>query len=207
MTVNVSAIVLAAGLSTRMGEQNKLALDIAGTPLLRRTVEMLLQSTLNEVIVVVGFEQATAREILNGLAVKIVTNEQYEQGQMTSVYRGMQAVADDCDGVMVCLSDQPLLTADDINQLVDGFAHRSRGSVLVPTFEEQRGNPIILAYQHRQAILSGDRNLGCKKLIQKHPELVETLAMNNDHVVFDLDTPDDYQRLLERLNDPQRQTA
>ena len=57
----------------------------------------------------------------------------------------------------------------------------------------------MLAYEHRRQILAGDRNLGCKRLIQKHPELVTALEMDNDHLVFDLDTPQAYHRLQQRL--------
>ena len=114
---------------------------------------------------------------------------------MTSVHCGMQALRAPCDGVMVCLSDQPLLETVDLDTMIRAFLNDCPRSVLVPTFEGRRGNPIVLAHSHREAILAGDRNLGCKRLIQKNPELVWPLPMDNDHCVFDLDTPADYERL------------
>ena len=195
----VAAVLLAAGESRRMGELNKLALPLAGVPLLRRTVETLLASSLIEVVVVIGHEADTSRSLLAGLPIKIVENERYRDGQMTSVYRGMEAVTADCDGVMICLTDQALLEPQDIDALIAAFAHRQRGSVLVPTYEGRRGNPIILAYEHRAAILGGDRNLGCKRLIEKNPQLVTTVEMANDHVVVDMDSPEDYRAVQLRI--------
>lgn len=195
----VSAILLAAGESRRMGQLNKLALPVDGVPLLQRTVQTLLQARLCELVVVVGHEQQSARLLLAGMPVHIVSNERYREGQMTSVYRGMEALQEPCDGVMVCLSDQPLLGPTDINTLVDTFFYKPPCSVLVPTYRGQRGNPIILASQYRSDILKGERNLGCKRFIEKNPDLVTTVEFDNDHVVFDLDTPDDYAKLQLRL--------
>lgn len=195
----VSAILLAAGQSRRMGKLNKLTLPVAGVPLLRHVATTLLNSNLQEIVVVVGHESQTARDVLRDLPLTLVQNDRYQDGQMTSVYRGMEALSGSCGGVMVCLSDQPLLEVQDLNRLVNAFLHRCPTSVLVPSYQGRRGNPVIMAYEHRDAIVGGDRNLGCKKLIEKNPQLVTALEMDNDHVVFDLDTPADYQRLLGRL--------
>lgn len=198
----VSAVLLAAGESRRMGEVNKLELLIDGVPLLRRTAETLLASTLQEIVVVLGHQAEKASTILKGLPLKFVVNEDYRDGQMTSVYQGLSSLSQVCDGVMICLSDQPLLQTDDVNVLIEAFSqgrYRSnKGSILVPTYQGKRGNPIILDYQHRQEILNGKRNLGCKKLIEKNPELVSSFEMSNNHVVIDLDTPEEYTRLTAR---------
>jgi molybdenum cofactor cytidylyltransferase len=195
----VSAILLAAGESCRMGEVNKLTLPVRGVPLLRHMVCTLLESELHEIVVVTGHQPETARALLQGLAVSLVDNHRYREGQMTSVYCGMQALREPCAGVMVCLSDQPLLSGGDINRLIHTFLEQCPTSVLVPVYRGRRGNPIILAHAHREAILAGERNLGCRRLIEKNPDLVTPFEWDNDHVVFDLDTPSDYQRLVHRL--------
>ena len=204
MTAGVSAILLAAGESRRMGQVNKLALPIDGVPLVLHTLQTLLQSHLGEVIVVVGHEQDRVRNLLEGESVRIVSNEYFRQGQMTSVVCGMQALQQACEGVMVCLCDQALLQVADINRLVDHFL-ASPVPVLVPTYQGQRGNPIILASQHRADIIKAEANLGCKHFIENNPQLVTTLEFDNDHVVFDLDTPDDYAQLQQRLVDANQQ--
>lgn len=196
----VSAILLAAGESRRMGEINKLELQVAGVPLLRRTAEMLLASNLKEIVVVLGHEAEKTRSLLEGLALNFVENEAYREGQMTSVYKGLLALSKVCDGVMICLSDQPLLQAADVDVLIEAFGQRSHGSILVPTYQGQRGNPIIFDYEHRQGILNGERNLGCKKLIEKNPQQVSSFEMKNNHVLVDLDTPEQYAAFTAGIN-------
>ena len=203
----VSAIVLAAGESRRMGGINKLMLAVEGEPLLRHTVKTLLASRLGEVVVVLGHQAEEVRILLHELEVRTVVNSHYREGQMSSVHCGLETLTRPCDGVMICLVDQPLLTAQDIDVLIDAFGRRG-ASILVPTYEGRRGNPIVLAYAHRAEILGGGRNLGCKRLIESNPQLVSTVEMDVDHVVFDLDTPEDYASLQARLKaSPMRSAA
>ncbi len=199
--MTVSAVLLAAGESRRMGAVNKLELLVDGTPLLRRTAEILLASQLQEVAVVLGYQADRAGSLLDSLHLKSVYNAAYREGQMTSVYQGLQSLSQACDGVMICLSDQPLLQVDDINCLIEAFGKRSHGSIMVPTYQGKRGNPVILDYQHREDILNGERSLGCKKLIEKNPELVSSFEMSNNHVVIDLDTPEEFAALTRREGD------
>ncbi len=195
----VSVILLAAGESRRMGPLNKMTLPVAGVPLLRRTANTLVNSDVGEIVVVLGHEQKTALALLADLPLRLVTNERYREGQTTSVHCGLEALHEPCKGIMVCLSDQPLLRVEDIDCLVHAFEHRCPTSVLIPTWQGRRGNPVILPYEHRAAILAGGPGLGCRRFIDAHPQLVVWQEMDNDHVVFDLDTAADYQRLLRRL--------
>jgi len=203
----VSAILLAAGESRRMGAVNKLTLPIDGQPLLRHSAQTLLASRLREVAVVLGHEADQAAPLLEDLDVTLVHNERYAEGQMSSVHRGLEALADACEGVMICLADQPLLTPGDVDALIEAFGRREQGSILVPTYRGRRGNPIVLAYAHRDEILGSGRNLGCKRLIERNPELVTTLEMETDHVVFDLDTPEDYAEWQRRFERPRERRA
>jgi molybdenum cofactor cytidylyltransferase len=196
----ISAVLLAAGESRRMGAVNKLALPVRGEPLLRRTASLLLQLPLRERVLVTGHEAGRTRELVAGLPLIVEHNPAYREGQMTSVHRGLAALQAPCDGVLICLADLPLLTADDLHRLIEGF-ETCPTPVLVPTFEGQRGNPILIADAQRTQILEGDRTLGCRRLLERHPERVTTLEMDNDHTVFDLDTPEAYARLLARWAD------
>ena len=195
----IKAVLLAAGESTRMGPDNKLLLPLAGKTVLRHMVDTLLAAELDEVIVVLGHQSHAARAVLAGLPIKVVINTHYQQGQMSSVHAGVSAIEEDCDGILIGLSDQPLLTVADIHQLVSGFEQRSQGSIVVPTYQGRRGNPIILDGAYRHNLIVGGQNLGCRRLIEKHPEAVTTLAFDQDHVVVDMDTPEAYQVVKQRL--------
>jgi len=191
----VSAILLAAGLSRRMGTMNKLALPVDGVPLLRHSAQVLCAAGLEDIVVVLGHDAELTAPLLAGLPVRTVRNADFCVGQMSSVHAGLAAVAGPCAGVMICLADQPLLTAGDLRRIAAAFVEDCPRPVLVPTWQGRRGNPIVLAWSQRDAILAGGRNLGCRRLIQNDPDLVWPLPMPNDHCVFDLDQPADYQRL------------
>ncbi len=195
---SVSVVVLAAGLSTRMGEQNKLLLDIDGAPLIRRTLKTLLSHDFAEMVVVLGHQSDIIRVKISDLRVKTVLNPEYLQGQMTSVHCGLQSLTKNSDGVMIYLSDLALFNVVDLHTLRMGFDKCTTG-VLAPTFKGQRGNPIILDSNQISSIVKEDKNLGCKRLVTKHPELVTCLPMANDHVLVDMDTPDAYQHVLSRI--------
>jgi molybdenum cofactor cytidylyltransferase len=203
----VSAILLAAGESRRMAPANKLLLPINGEPLVRHSAKTLLASGLDEVVVVLGHRAEPVGELLAGLDLTLVYNEQYALGQMSSVHCGLEALSAPGEGIMICLSDQPLLTPQDINLLIEAFLRRRRGSILVPTYRGRRGNPIVIANAHREEILGGGRNLGCKRLIERNPDLVTTVEMDSEHVVFDLDAPEDYAELQRRIGPARERRA
>ena len=201
----ISVILLAAGESRRMGEHNKQTLQIAGVPLVRRTLQTILSARPEETVVVLGHRRAASEICINDLPARIVWNANYRQGQMTSVHTGMQALTKPCAGVMVCLVDQPLIQRDDLTLLAKAFveiAATGAPMILVPTYQSQRGNPVVLPYAMRDAILAGGMNLGCRNIIKRNPDKVTTFEMPNNHVIVDLDTPQDYQRITRLLPTP-----
>lgn len=193
----IAAIVLAAGSSQRMGAENKLHLPIDGVPLLRHSLEILLASNIDEVIVVLGHDQESTRALVDDLPLQLVYNQAHSSGQMTSVHCGLASLENSYDGVIIALGDQPALSVADINYLIEAYQNRSSGEVVVPTFTGERGNPIIISENCRADILAGTRNLGCRKFIEKNPELVCRVEMSNPGVVIDLDTPQEYEDYCE----------
>lgn len=198
--IKISAVLLAAGCSRRMGALNKLELTVHGRPMIRHSVMTLLASDVCDLSVVVGYQARAIRALLRGLDINIVHNPDFAAGQMTSAHAGLLAVTRPVAGVMLCLSDQPLLTPADINFLIAAFAASRRDRILIPTFEGRRGNPIIIPHCRIGAILAGDEKPGCRRFIARHPELTFGCAMQNDHGVFDIDSAADYQRLKTRLS-------
>ena len=197
--MRVSAVLLAAGESRRMGALNKLTLPIAGEPLVRRSAKTLLKIELQEIVCVLGHESEQIAELLAGLELSTVVNENYQDGQMTSVETGLAALQQQSDAILICVADLPLLSARDIDVLIAEFAQLTNKSILVPYFQGQRGNPILIAAQHRQSILAGKTNLGCKKLIERHPELVAIVEMANNHCVLDMDDYSAYEKITSCL--------
>jgi molybdenum cofactor cytidylyltransferase len=203
----VSAVVLAAGMSTRMG-QNKLLLNFREKPLIVHAVDTLLASDIDEVIVVLGHETERMRDQLErsiGLAnkaapekpVRLVQNPDYQNGLSTSVRTGVEAVSGQANGIMIYLADQPLLEPEDVNRIVAGFAAAKEvnKSIVVPFFRGERGNPVILDASLRDSILGIVGDVGCKGVIKRYPAKVYAIEMENDHVVRDVDDVQAYKRL------------
>jgi len=197
----LSAILLAAGLSRRMGRANKLLLPLDGVPLVRRVAAVVCALPFAEIVVATGHEAQEVETALAGLPVRVVNNPHYVEGQMTSVRAALAALTVPCEGVMVCLSDQPALTPSDLSLIARAFFASSRAGhagqeVLVPTFGGVRGNPIVLGRASLEAILARGGNFGCKQFITKHADLVRTFEMPNDRVLVDVDRPEDYAALV-----------
>lgn len=190
----VSAIVLAAGESKRMGEQNKLLLSYRGKTVIGHVVETILNSNVAEVVVVVGHEQEHIRGALQDYSVSFAENLHYEEGMGTSIRAGIKH-AGIHTGYMVCLSDLPLITAEEYSQLVHAFlTHRENdgSAITVPRFEGQRGNPVTLSSIYRPAMLSHHGIMGCRGIVKQHPDHVYFIDMDTNHVVYDIDTPEAY---------------
>lgn len=195
-----SAVVLAAGLSSRMQGQHKLLLPVGGQPAIRCTVNALVEAQPEEIVVVTGFKGRAVMEALDGLPVTFQSNPRYEEGQMTSVAAGVAALGAPCNAVMVCLADQVLLEAADYRELIDAFAAMPRGSILLPVFNGQRGNPVVFSASYAPEVISGHVNSGCRKLIAEHPDEVFVHEAAHDRFTVDMDTPRDYARILDRLS-------
>ena len=193
----ITAIVPAAGLSSRMG-QNKLLMPFAGKSLIERAVDTLMTSGVDEIVVVLGHEANLLRSRLEGKRVHFVDNPDYRAGLSTSVRAGMEAAPKGADAMMIYLADQPLLEADEVRRLILAFAEARRAgkSIVVPFFCNKRGNPVILDASYREMVLDVVGDVGCRRIIKRHPEQVFAVQMETDHVVRDVDTPEDFESLI-----------
>jgi xanthine dehydrogenase accessory factor len=191
-----SAVVLAAGLSRRMGAPNKLLLPVLGQPMIRHVLQNVLAADFEEVVVVLGHQAAEVGAAIASLGARTVHNEQFASGQVSSVRAGLGALRERVDAVMICLGDQPLLTTSDIRAEQLAFARRSHGSILVPMFGEQRGNPVAIDWPSAEETMSRGTNFGCRHFMDENPDRVYSWVIDNDHFIRDIDQPADYDALL-----------
>ena len=200
----ISAIVLAAGESRRMGAQNKLLLPYENKTVIQHVVGTILQADVDAVYVVVGHEQDRVRQALDNLKVTFLENPDYVEGMGTSIRTGVERVPEEVAGYMICLSDLPLVTADEYSYLLQGFRNQLQQNphaISVPRYKGQRGNPVILSSLYRPAMLSHQGVMGCRGIVKQHPEHVTFLEMETDHVLRDIDTPEAYERI--RVQSPE----
>ena len=190
----VGCIVLAAGTSSRFGDENKLLAEIEGEALVRRAAASALASSIDEVVVVVGHEANAVHETLSGFDVEFVTNDDYERGQSTSVHAGVAAARErDWDAAVFALGDMPHVDPDSIEQLLKAYA-ADRGTILAAAYDRKRGNPTLFDAAHFDALAAVEGDTGGRELIVGNDDaaLVET---DDPGVVRDVDRRDDVDRL------------
>ncbi|HEX3487077.1 MAG TPA: molybdopterin-binding/glycosyltransferase family 2 protein [Micropepsaceae bacterium] len=184
----IAALVLAAGLSSRMGS-NKLLQEWRGKPLLRWAVEAALASDASPVIVVTGNEAAKVETALKGLDVRYVHNGDYRSGLASSLKTGIAAVPDSADGAIVLLGDMPEINASVIDRMIAAFSPADGRAICIAIHERRRGNPVLWsrAFFPEIATLSGDE--GARRLLAQHEELVCEIDADSG-VLRDIDTPE-----------------
>lgn len=183
-------ILLAAGLSSRMGRANKLLTRIDGQPLVRRTAQLYCDMGM-EVTVITGHQATEVEAVLEGLPLRVHRNPDFAEGQKSSVRFGLDHVTLEKSGLLIALSDQPLLSHKDIAGFCKAFLASDRRKVFVPEFSGNPGNPILFPSLMARKITDDGKVPGCRKFIQNHPELVCNFKVENNHFSFDLDTPTD----------------
>lgn len=189
----VCAIILAAGLSRRMGARNKLLLPIGGVPMIRHVVSVYQQVT-DCVIVVTGHESDAVEAALDDSGAKTVFNPDYAQGQPTSVARGLRA-APSAATLLMGLGDQPYLTRDDLQSLIEAHHGGDPNRISIPMHDTHRGNPIALPASLRGRLLADRKSPGCKSFTRAHPEHVQFHALAAPGFYTDVDTPEAYRAL------------
>ena len=187
-----AAIVLAAGLSRRMGRP-KLLLHLRGKPVIRHTVERVIAAGLEPVLVVVGPEHEALRQALARLVVRFVINPTPEAGQASSVGAGIKAVPAEATAALIALGDQPGLSLDVIAQLQHAIESSGK-RIAAPRYADGLGNPVLFAAAVFPELLtlSGDR--GARSVVEKDPARLAIVDVAAP-MPADLDTPEDYARL------------
>jgi molybdenum cofactor cytidylyltransferase len=198
-----SAVVLAAGQSSRMGGANKLLLAFEGEALVRRTVRTVLAAGVQETVVVTGYQGREVMRAVLDLPVIVQPNLLYEDGQMRSVAAGVAALTQATDAIIVCPGDLPLLRPEDLHELMDVYLAHPDSSIVIPRHQGERGNPIVFGAAYAPEVAAGRRLIGCRKLAQQYPEETFWYEAAHDRFTTDCDTPQAYQQLLERLGLPQ----
>ena len=193
----ISIIILAAGLSKRYNG-NKLLVKIDGVPLIRKTVEIYLETEPYEIIVVVGHEQQKIKSALNGLNLKFVSNKKYKTGQSSSVIEGILSTNKNTDGYLFGLADQPFISKEIINKIINTFYLNQKEEILIvaPFKGKKRGNPILFSSLLREKLLKIVGDKGARDIYRKtndqFPLSVKKVRIDHKTSFHDFDTKDDF---------------
>lgn len=189
----VPGIILAAGRSLRMGK-NKLLLPFGGKPILRHVIDAALQSSLSPLILVLGSDSDAIRSHVDLGNVSVIENKDFSCGYGSSLQVGLRALSGSCAGAMFLLGDQPLVTVQTIEALLLAFQKEPERWV-APSWNGQRGNPVITPASWFDRIFALKGDTGPREHLKDPSARLKLVDVDDRGVVFDIDSPEDYDRL------------
>ncbi len=194
MSARLAAIILAAGKSTRMGEQNKLLMPFGETTILGAVVSEVVKSTIDQIVIVTGNEEKRIKDAIPH-DVAFIHNPDFADGLSTSVKVGVASLDDDIDGVMILLGDMPFVTSDDLNVLIDAF---EPGKITVPVKDGKIGNPLIFASEFFEDFKSLSGDTGARRLLAEYPDRVVKTELSSSGILTDIDTLQAYEQARDK---------
>lgn len=190
----ITAILLAAGASRRMGPANKLMLSYKGKSMLLHALDTLMESRIENIVVVKGHQPEAVTSIIEDRSIQSVYNPEWEKGMTGSIQVGIRASSSESRGYLICQGDMPDILVSTFNKLNDEFlAHNDDHQILLPAFKKKRGNPVLFGGIFRPEILDHSEPEGCRSLVKKYHSRVSIVDVDDPGILKDIDTPKEFQ--------------
>ena len=190
---SIAAVVLAAGLSRRMGRP-KMVLPWGKRTVIENVVHVLHQAGIKKIVVVTGGARAEIEQALKSQPVECVFNPEYERDEMVlSLQTGLKSLPKNIDAVLVVLGDQPQIEAQVVDAIISRYDH-SKDGLIVPSFHMRRGHPWMVRRKLWPDILRMAPPKNLRDFMHSHVDEIRYVNVQTASVLADLDTPDDYER-------------
>ena len=189
----ISAILLAAGQSKRMGGENKLTKKIQRASLIKHSVKKILASSIGELIIVLGYQKEIIEKLIDkNNKIKFVFNKDFESGMASSIKTGLNNLSEKTESFFICLGDMPMVGHDIYNQLIKSKANKE---IIVPTYKEQQGNPVLFNKSMKEKVMDISGDIGAKKILELNKDKILNIETNDQSVVKDFNTKDNFNSL------------
>lgn len=186
----ITAIILAAGESKRMG-QPKMLMPWGKSTVLQTVISTVQSAGITDILVVTGGGRQQV-EMLIGKTVQTIFNENYEKGEMlSSIQTGLTAKMREASAALICLGDQPQVRERTVRSVCDAFL-KSKSQVVVPSYEMQRGHPWLVARPLWEEFLEMKSPRTPRDFLKKHARKINYVNVDTPSIIEDLDTPEDY---------------
>jgi len=190
----LAAVILSGGASSRMGSPKAL-LAYQGRPFLEHLLEVTAQPQIGVRRVVLGAHAEPIAKAIHLKADEIVINEDWERGQLTSIQAALRSLPPGTRGILLCLIDHPLISADLVQQLIELF-EKSGKPIVLPLYQGRRGHPMIFSATLYDELLHAPLETGARAVVWAHSGDVEELRTNEEGCVLNLNDPDTMQKAL-----------
>ena len=189
----ISAILLSAGQSKRMNGENKLRKEIQGIPLIKHSVKNILASSIDELIVILGYQKDIIKKLIdNNEKIKFVFNKDFESGMASSIKTGLNHLSKNTEAFFICLGDMPMVNHNTYNQLIKS---KDNKEIIVPTYKEQQGNPVLFDKSMKEKIMSIAADVGAKKILELNKDKILNLQIDDQGITKGFDTQDNFNSL------------
>tara|TARA_B110000014_G_C20042057_1_gene541686 strand:- start:502 stop:1104 length:603 start_codon:yes stop_codon:yes gene_type:complete len=196
----ISAILLAAGLSSRMNGENKLIKEINDKPLIVHSIKNLLGSAVNEIIIVLGYEKDVVENLIEqNKKIKIVFNKDYKKGVSASIKTGLANISSKSEFFFICLGDMPNVNQNIYNKMIKTIYNYNkklkpnfRKEIVIPTFEGKDGNPILFSKYMKSKLKNIEGDKGAKELINLYKNKSINVPIKNSGIILDFDIIEDF---------------
>ena len=191
--VDIAGVLLAAGMSSRMGDSNKLLVEINGMPMVRHAAQVMLAGGIEDLVVVTGHQARAIEAALSGLNLRFAHNPDFADGQSCSIAAGIAAMPASASGALIALGDMPYLSADLVAEMVQDHArlgdHNTR--ISFPVYDGRRGNPVLWGSGFFKALQDLTGDIGGREILTAQPAAVNSITWRDDSIHRDIDKPDD----------------
>jgi len=202
---STSAIILAAGTSTRMGTAKQL-LRLDDRPLLQHVLDNVRASEVEEIVLVLGSSAESIQREIDAHNVCVVLNESYQQGMGTSLKAGLAAVGPEAQAALIVLADQPFVRPATLDKLI--AEHRSSGAqIAIPTYRGFRGNPVLLDRSVFPEVMALGGDICCRAIFGDHPRGIVKVPVDDAGILLDIDRREDFEALRRPGDRAQREEA
>lgn len=188
----IGAIVLAAGMSKRMGQPKVLLPWDKGQTIIEHILTQLFLARVDHVSVIVGNRAEAIKPLVEALGAETVFNPNFETGDMlSSVKAGLRAMPSNIAAVLIVLGDQPRIQPRVVHQVMTAYAE-GKGDIVAPSYQMRRGHPILIDRRYWKELLNLPEDGAPRDVINAHADRIAYVNVDNDSVLRDVDTPDEY---------------
>ena len=186
----ISAILLAAGLSKRMGGENKLTKEIEGIPLIKRSVKNIIASAVDELIIILGYQKEIIEKLIDkNEKIKFVFNKNFESGMASSIKTGLNHLSEKTEAFFICLGDMPMVNKNIYNLLIKS---KNNKKIIVPAYKSEQGNPVLFSKSMKKEIMTIEGDVGAKKILELNKDKILNIEINDQNVTRDFNTRDNF---------------
>jgi len=190
----VACFILAAGMSKRMGSENKLLKKYKNKIIINQTLKNHSESKLEKLNIIIGHDKESLNDTLKNFQIGVIVNDNYMSGMLSSIKRINDYIDNEVTGIMISLADMPLVSSKDINSILDTFLLHDEKKICIPEFNGRLGNPIIIPLEIYKKIIQNENLLKDKGLkstiLDGKFDIVR--ARSSSGVLKDFDTQKDF---------------